>query len=93
MAPLTLDLWAFVKEAGVPGVLVLILVASMQGRFVWRREYDRDIANERREKDELRQERAAMRQERDAWRQEYLRASGAADGLRAALIEASKAGN
>lgn len=68
------DLWLFIKGGGVTAALAVIIVASMQGRFVWKREYDRDIADERREKEEL-------RQERDAWRAAYFRSSGAAQEL------------
>lgn len=68
------EVWEFVRTGGLTAALALIIVASMQGRFVWKREYDRDIADERREKEEL-------RRERDAWREAYFRASGAAETL------------
>ena len=79
MAELSLtDIFNFLKTTGLTGGLLLIRIASMQGRFVWRREYEKALADEHREKEEL-------RKERDIWRQEYLRASGAANELRAAL--------
>lgn len=74
------DLWDFLKAGGLPAAILLALVASMQGRFVWKREYDRDIADERREKAEL-------RQERDAWREAYFRASGATTDLIATFAQ------
>lgn len=81
-----LDIWQFVTTAGAPGLLFLALVASMQGRFVWKREYERDIADERREKDEL-------RQERDAWREAYFRASGATNDLIATFVHQARGGD
>lgn len=78
-----LQVWELVKTGGIPAALFLALLASMQGRFIWKREYDRDIADERREKAEL-------RQERDAWREAYFRASGAATDLIATFAQQAR---
>ena len=75
------DLWAFIRDGGVPAIVFLALLASMQGRFVWRREHD---ALEQRRQDESKSYEARLakaEQERDRWEQAFMRVAGVAESV------------
>lgn len=87
-----LDVWEYIRVGGIPALLFVILVASMQGRFVWRREHDALEERRAAEGAEWAKRLEKAEGERDRWEQAFLRVAGVAESVTELAASRSPAG-
>lgn len=75
------ELWEFLRVGGLPAFLLVVVVASMQGRFVWRREHEALEARRVAERADMLERLARAERDRDEWQRAFLRVAGVAEGV------------
>lgn len=81
-----LDLWEALKVGGLPLAFLLTIAASMQGRFVWRREHDALEARRLAEGAAYERRLEQAERERDEWQRAFLRVAGVAESVAALAL-------